>query len=218
MTRIEHSPIQVVYAGMRAWLMETGLRLQATDLTDPGNSSAVRESLLELLRVEAVLAAAEEETLFPLLLEQAPYLVCHFEQEHLRIAHLRHEVAEAEQALLHFPSNEQVAGLRLAYTSYMAFVLQHGMREESIISGSGMADMKEGGSTDAGHALLRMLGAETCGGLLGRIMAGMDQVQRTRTWKSVTAWGVEFRKALMLPEMEIVERTETTRRRLTVAA
>ena len=217
MTRIEHSPIRVVYAGMRAWLMETGLLLQATDLTDAGRSGTVRNSLLDLLRVEAALASAEEDSLFPLLLEKAPYLVCHFEQEHRHIAQLRREVAEAEHALRHFPSNDQVAGLRLAYTSYMAFILQHGMREESILMGSGMADMKEGGSPVAVEALLERLGAEICGGLMGRILSGMDRDQRSQVWNGLVAKGPDFRKALMVPETGPTD-APVRRGRLTVAA
>jgi len=210
--------MQVVYAGMRAWLMETGLQLQATDLSDPRGSEAVRRSLSDLLHVEAALATAEEETFFPLLLDQAPYLVCHFEQEHRRIAQLRCEVAVAGEMLNHYPSNEQVAGLRLAYTSYMAFVLQHGMREESILAGSVMADLKEGGSAFVGHALLRGLGAESCSGLLGRILAGMDREQRSHIWNGIAAWGPEFRKALMLQENGTPDNSTQGPRRLTVAA
>jgi hypothetical protein len=210
--------MQVVYAGMRAWLMETGLLLQATDLSDPRGSESVRRSLSDLLRVEAALATAEEETLFQLLLDQAPYLVCQFEQEHRRIAQLRSEVAVMVQMLSHYPSNEQVARLRLAYTSYMAFVLQHGMREESILAGSEMADLKEGGSAFVGQALLSGLGAESCSGLLGRILAGMDREQRTHIWNGIAAWGPEFRKALMLQEPGTTNKAVQRSGRLTVAA
>jgi hypothetical protein len=145
MGHTEHSPIQAVYQGMRAWLMETGMRLQSTDLTDPKAGGSVRTSLRELLRVEAAMARAEEEMVFPMLLEKAPYLVCHFEREHHRIAGMRDEVSRAELASRHFPSTDQVAGLRLAYTSYMAFVLQHGLREERILAGLASAGVKEGG-------------------------------------------------------------------------
>ena len=72
MTRITHEPDRMVNEGLRAWLMETGLRLQATDLTDEHASADVRNALLELLRVEAALVAAEEDCIFPGLMEKAP--------------------------------------------------------------------------------------------------------------------------------------------------
>lgn len=210
MTRTEHSPIQVVNEGLRAWLMETGLRLQATDLMDAQASLEVRRSLLELLRVEAALVAAEEETVFPVLMEKAPYLICHFEQEHRQIAQLRQAVLNAESMTRHYASNEQVAGLRLAYTSYMAFVLQHGMREESILLEQVSADMQEGG--------FQSLGAEICGRLLRRAIPGMDRERRVRVWNGVAAWGPEFRKALMQPDTVVGERPVQERGRLVVAA
>lgn len=159
MTRKEHSPERLVNEGLRAWLMETGLRLQAADLTDAAASYEVRLSLLELLRMEAALVAEEEDQVFPRLMEKAPYLVCHFEREHRHIARLRQEVVDAELACRRYPSSEQAAGLRLAYTSYMAFVLQHGIREENILSGSVAADMQEGGMAVDATGLLRFLEA-----------------------------------------------------------
>lgn len=159
MTRKEHSPERLVNDALRAWLMETGLRLQSADLSDAAASLEVRHALLELLRMEAALVGEEEEQIFPRLMEKAPYLVCHFEREHRHIARLRQLVVDAEAACHRYPSPEQAAGLRLAYTSYMAFVLQHGIREESILSGSVTADMQEGGMAVDSTGLLRFLEA-----------------------------------------------------------
>jgi hypothetical protein len=124
--------------------METGFRLQATDLTLDRNFRQVSENLKSLLQAEAAVAEAEEDVLFPVWLDKAPYLVCHFIQEHAAIARLRQDVEEAEKAMHGYSSPEKIAGLRLAYTSYMAFVLQHGIREESILVGAGWADMQKG--------------------------------------------------------------------------
>jgi hypothetical protein len=158
MTRQEHLSLSLVYEGMRTWLMETGLRLQATDFRNDSEAARVGKKVRDLLRAEAAMTETEEAVLFPVLLDKAPYLVCHFIQEHAEIARLRREVELAENAIHHYPSPEQVAGLRLAYTSYMAFVLQHGMREESILVGAGLADMQEGGAELGEKMMSRLAG------------------------------------------------------------
>jgi hypothetical protein len=201
MKKTNTMPVARLYDGMKAWLMETGLRLQRTDLTDPTHSPRMLNELLSLLHAERGVSEAEEQSVFPELMNSAPYLVCHFEMEHRQAAVLRSALMEL---VLEFPKSglpdqmeEKGIQLRLAFASYMAFVLQHWIREEVVVGGLWSHVVGEESSLRIGRELLLSLGREHRLDLLGKMSDGLSGENRRHLFSEIRKMGTEFGELLM---------------------
>ena len=136
MKNMDYSPIARLHDGIKAWVMETGLQLQRLEHSDEGRLQHFLSGLYKLIRVEEGVSQAEEQFLFPVLMDSAPYLVCQFEKDHGQLAVLRQSLCDAAVACsLAVEADEAMMQLQLAFASYMAFLLQHGLRETVVIRG-----------------------------------------------------------------------------------
>jgi hypothetical protein len=161
MKKTNHSPIACLHDGIKAWVLDTGLQLQRRELTDKGEQQHFLKGLFQLVRTEEELARAEERFLFPVLMDNAPFLVCQFEKDHGQLALLRQSLSDAAVACsLTTEPEEAILQLQLAFASYMAFLLQHGIRETVVIRGIWALSVDELGSRTIGRDLLLSLPRE----------------------------------------------------------
>ena len=221
MKKTNHSPIAQLHDGMQAWLMETGLRLQRTDLSDKSQQRELLNGLHQLLHAEQQVTEAEERLLFPLLMDSAPYLVCQFEKEHGQLAVLRQSLSDAVFACaVAIEQGEAGMQLQMAFTSYMAFLFQHGLRERVVIQGVWSHTVTEETSGKLGRDIFLSLPREQRSTLMSMMMNATHGEDRRSLRAEFRATGQEFLEALRPVSAEIEENGQVVEKRvrMTVAA
>jgi hypothetical protein len=197
MNKMEHSPVARLHEGMRVWLMDTGLTLQRADHTDASQALGILGGLQALLRAEETLCKAEEQHLFPMLMNSAPYLVCHFESEHGQMAVLRRSVSDAANAFAVSADHERSwTQLQMAFASYMAFVLQHGIREEVVLKGILSTNLGQDAARKIGSAILLSFSQELRGTFIAMMCGATHGDQRRMLKLEFRSMGAGFSDGL----------------------
>ena len=218
---MEHLPVVRLHEGMRVWLMDTGLTLQRADHTDASQVHRVLDGLQALLRAEETLCRAEEQHLFPMLMNSAPYLVCHFESEHGQMAVLRRSVSDTANAFAMSTDHEMSwTQLQMAFASYMAFVLQHGIREEVVLKGILPTCMDQDAARKIGSAILLSLSLELRGTIIAMICGATHGEKRRMLRLELRSMGPEFSEGLYAVQVRGSSMSEwkPAKAKMTVAA
>jgi len=127
-----------VHKGLRELLYNTASLLQQTDFNNENESAAVLSQVDTVLDLFDKHADTEDHFILPAIEKHAPSVATMFEEDHV----LDHELSGKLRSLLsifrhtHNESEKEIAGgaVRLAFTEFLTFNLQHMGKEESRLN------------------------------------------------------------------------------------
>jgi hypothetical protein len=138
MKRTDENKINSLHKDLRRMMFEEGLQAQ---MIEEGSREQMRnflEGLKELAGYSALVVMEEERIFFPGIISVAPFLIPLLEQEHAKMEELGERICiladEYEEAYADSERMNILVQIRTAYHEWMAFVMQHLVREEMIIT------------------------------------------------------------------------------------
>jgi hypothetical protein len=127
-----------IHKGLRAMLYNTAITIQQCDFRDADAATSVVKKVENVIRLFEGHAHTEDTKVFPMVEAFAPQLVADFEQQHVQ----DHALGEALQQTLDVlktardAESRKIAAIALsqAFECFMAFNLEHMVKEETIIN------------------------------------------------------------------------------------
>ncbi len=119
-------------------MFETGLQAQMIEEGNREQMGNFLEGLKELVGYSALVVMEEERSFFPGIISVAPFMIPLLEQEHAKVEELGERICilvdEFEEAYADSERMNILVQTRTAYHEWMAFVMQHLVREEMIMN------------------------------------------------------------------------------------
>jgi hypothetical protein len=118
-------------------MFETGLQAQMIEDGSREQKNDFMEGLKELAGFSALVVMEEERSVFPGIISVAPFMIPLLEQEHAKVKELGERICvlvdEFEDAYAESERTNALLEARSAYYEWMAFLMQHLVREERIM-------------------------------------------------------------------------------------
>jgi hypothetical protein len=137
MKRTDENTINSLHRDLRRRMFEAGLQIQ---MIEDGRREQVKvflEGLKELTGYSALVTMEEEKNFFPGIISVAPFMIPLLEQEHEKVKELGERICIlADDYEDSYADSERIHTLMLvqaAYHEWMAFLMQHLVREEMIM-------------------------------------------------------------------------------------
>ncbi len=138
MKRTVENKINSLHKDLRRRMFETGLQAQMIEEGSREQMGNFLEGLKELVGYSALVVMEEERSFFPGIISVAPFMIPLLEQEHVKVEELGERICiladEFEEAYADSERNNVLVQVRSAYHEWMAFVMQHLVREEMIMN------------------------------------------------------------------------------------
>jgi len=127
-----------IHKGLRAMLYDTAIAIQQSDFRDENAAASIVKKVEKVIWLFEGHAHTEDSKVFPLLERYAPEVVADFEREHVKDHALGEALLEALDMLKTAPDAENrktaSTALRQAFDCFMAFNLEHMVKEETTIN------------------------------------------------------------------------------------
>ena len=137
MKRTGDNKINSLHKNLRRRMFETGLQAQMIEEGSREQMKDFLEGLKELAGYSALVVMEEERSFFPDIITVAPFMIPLLEQEHAKLEELRERICiladEFEEAYADSERMNTLMQIRTAFHEWMAFVMQHLVREEMIM-------------------------------------------------------------------------------------
>jgi hypothetical protein len=137
MKRTGENKINSLHRDLRRRMFEAGLQ---TLMMEEGSREQVKmflEGLKELTGYSALVTMEEEKNFFPGIISVAPFMIPLLEQEHVKIKDLGERICiladDYEEAYADCERKNTLLLVQAAYHEWMAFLMQHLVREEMIM-------------------------------------------------------------------------------------
>ena len=138
MKRTVENKINSLHKDLRRRMFETGLQAQMIEEGNREQMGNFLEGLKELVGYSALVVMEEERSFFPGIISVAPFMIPLLEQEHAKVEQLGERICiladEYEEAYADSERMNILVLVRTAYHEWMAFVMQHLVREEMIMN------------------------------------------------------------------------------------
>ena len=137
MKQAEENRINSLQKDLMKRMFESGLQAQVIEDGSREQKKEFLEGLKELAGFSALVMMEEERSLFPGIISVAPFIIPLLEQEHMKVKELGERICVlADDYEESYTDNERMNTIlqtRSAYHEWMAFVMQHLVREEMIV-------------------------------------------------------------------------------------
>jgi hypothetical protein len=137
MKQVEENRINSLHKDLMKRMFESGLQAQVIEDGSREQKKDFLEGLKELAGFSALVMMEEERSLFPGIISVAPFMIPLLEQEHLKVKELGERICVlADDYEESYTDNERMNTIlqsRSAYCEWMAFVMQHLVKEEMIV-------------------------------------------------------------------------------------
>ena len=137
MKQLEENRINSLHKDLMKRMFESGLQAQTIEDGSREEKKEFLEGLKELAGFSALVVMEEERSLFPGIISVAPFMIPLLEQEHMKVKELGERICIlAEDYEEAYTDNERMNTLlqiRTAYHEWMAFVMQHLVKEDMIV-------------------------------------------------------------------------------------
>jgi hypothetical protein len=137
MKQAEENRINSLHKDLMKRMFESGLQAQVIEDGSREQKKDFLEGLKELAGISALVTMEEERSLFPGIISVAPFMIPLLEQEHLKVKELGERICVlADDYEESYTDNERMNTIlqsRSAYCEWMAFVMQHLVKEEMIV-------------------------------------------------------------------------------------
>ncbi len=137
MKQTDDNKINSLHKDLRQRMFETGLQAQVIEAGSRKQMKDFTEGLKELVGYSALVVMEEERSFFPGIISVAPFIIPLLEQEHAKLEELGERICvladEFEEAYADSERVNTIIQIRFAYYEWMAFVMQHLVKEEMIM-------------------------------------------------------------------------------------
>jgi len=137
MKQAEENRINSLHKDLMRRMFESGLQAQTIEDGSREEKKEFLEGLKELAGFSALVVMEEERSLFTGIISVAPFMIPLLEQEHKKVKELAERFCimadDYEEAYTDSERMNTLLQARLAYLEWMAFVMQHLVREEMIV-------------------------------------------------------------------------------------
>jgi hypothetical protein len=138
MKRTVDNKINSLHKDLRRRMFETGLQAQMIEEGSREQMKDFLEGLKELAGYSALVVMEEERSFFPGIISVAPFMIPLLEQEHAKLEELRERICiladDFEDAYADSERMNTLLQVRTAFHEWMAFLMQHLVREEMIMN------------------------------------------------------------------------------------
>jgi len=133
-----YNPFYMIHKGLRQMLYQTASRLLQTDFSQPQETNDLLSQVAEVLDLFDGHAHTEDNFVLPAVEVFEPSIVTLFEDEHVQ----DHALSNRMRALLNMfhhavsseEKNEMGSAIRLAFSEFLVFNLQHMAKEELVLN------------------------------------------------------------------------------------
>jgi hypothetical protein len=137
MKRTVDNKINSLHKDLRRRMFETGLQAQMIEEGSREQMKDFLEGLKALAGYSALVVMEEERSFFPGIISVAPFMIPLLEQEHAKLEELGERICiladDFEEAYADSERMNTLMQIRTAFHEWMAFVMQHLVREEMIM-------------------------------------------------------------------------------------
>jgi hypothetical protein len=137
MKQAEENRINSLQKDLMKRMFESGLQVQVIEDGSREQKKEFFEGLKELAGFSALVMMEEERSLFPGIITVAPFMIPLLEQEHMKVKELGERICiladDYEESYTDIERMNTILQTRSAYNEWMAFVIQHLVREEMIV-------------------------------------------------------------------------------------
>ena len=137
MKRIGENRINDLHKELRTKMFESGLRGQMIDGKDMKQVKSFLEGIKALVGFSSLVILEEERSFFPNIISVAPFMIPLLEQEHSKMAELGEKICiladDYEEAYADSERINTMMSVSIAYHEWMAFMMQHLLKEEMIM-------------------------------------------------------------------------------------
>ena len=137
MKRTDEIKIDSLHKELRKRMFETGLQAEMIDERNKEQVGNFLEGVKELAGYSALVLMEEERSFFPGIISVAPFMIPLLEQEHGKVKELGERICvladDYEEAYADSERMNAMVQLKTAYHEWMAFLMQHLVREGVIM-------------------------------------------------------------------------------------
>jgi len=137
MKQLEENRINSLHKDLMKRMFESGLQAQTIEDGSREEKKEFLEGLKELAGFSALVVMEEERSLFPGIISVAPFMIPLLEQEHMKVKELGERICiladDYEEAYADSERMNTIMSVIIAYHEWMAFMMQHLLKEEMIM-------------------------------------------------------------------------------------
>jgi hypothetical protein len=137
MKRKGENKINGLHKDLRTRMFEKGLQAQMIDGMEMKQVKKFMEGVRELVGFSRLVLIEEEKSFFPGIISVAPFMIPLLEQEHTKVEELGERICvladDFEEAYADSEKMNAIMLLQSAFYEWMAFTMQHLVREELIM-------------------------------------------------------------------------------------
>ena len=137
MKQLAENRINSLHKDLMKRMFESGLQAQMIEDGSRDEKKDFLEGLKELAGFSALVVMEEERSLFPGIISVAPFMIPLLEQEHMKVKELGERICiladDYEEAYTDNERMNTLLQIRTAYHEWMAFVMQHLVKEDMIV-------------------------------------------------------------------------------------
>ena len=137
MKRIGENRINDLHKELRTKMFESGLQGQMITGMNMKQIKKFLEGLKSLVGYSSFVIMEEERSFFPNIISVAPFMIPLLEQEHSKMAELGEKICiladDYEEAYADSERMNTIMSVIIAYHEWMAFMMQHLLKEEMIM-------------------------------------------------------------------------------------